>query len=334
MRLQLLLTAMVATMFAQQTQQVPPSGSVGTRTPVAPSPYQRPCGTVATDVCKVAVTIPRGATREQVYQMAAKAEQQGRKGEALSYLEKSAEMGYVRAQAAVGIDYANGKGEPRDPRKAVYWLGLAAAQGSRGAQDKLGALYENGDGLPRDQVKALRYYQDAAAQHDSDAEFALGVDYEFGRGLEHNRAKAIQYLRQSSVDGKDTDGADLANVLAKAPASLQFRSFDEIGAYLHPKSTVQSGEACNGVPTFTGATNRWGVKSSMDVLFQSSRLSLAESRSQRGDDALLPKVISSSTLLRCMWGYKGGNPVSSQAPPARIKPGMEQVTCDFDLSAY
>jgi hypothetical protein len=244
---------------AQQMQQAPPSGSVGNRIPVAPQPYQRACGTVATDVCKVPVTIPPGATGEQVYQMAAKAEQQGRKGEALSYLEKSAEMGYVRAQAAVGIDYANGKGEPHDPQKAVYWLGLAAKQGSRGAQDKLGAIYEDGDGVPKDQAKALQYYHLAAAQHDTDAEFALGIDYEFGRGVEHDRAKAIQYLRQSSVDGKDADGTELANVLAAAPASMHFHNFDEITAYLHPKPAMRSGGACGGVPTFTGAFNRWGV---------------------------------------------------------------------------
>src|ERR1017187_5760528 len=75
-------------METQQTQQVPPSGSVGNRIPVAPQPYQRACGTVATDVCKVPLTIPPGATGEQVYQMAARAEQQGRKGEALSYLDR------------------------------------------------------------------------------------------------------------------------------------------------------------------------------------------------------------------------------------------------------
>ncbi len=242
-----------------QPQQVPPSGSNGRYVPVAPKPYQRACGTVATDVCKVPVTIPPGATGEQVYQMAAQAEQQGHRGEALSYLEKSAEMGYVRAQAAIGIDYANGRGEPRDAQKAVYWLSLAAKQGSRGAQDKLGAIYENGDGVEKDQAKALQFYELAAAQHDSDAEFALGIDYEFGRGVAHNRAKAIEYLRQSSVDGKDGDGTELANVLAGAPAATQFHNFEEISAYLQPKTAARSGGACGGVPTFTGTSNRWGV---------------------------------------------------------------------------
>jgi len=86
----------------------------------------------------------------------------------------------------------------------------------------------------------------------------LGLDYEFGLGVEHNRSKAIQYLRQSSVDGKDTDGSDLANVLSRAPASRHFHNFDEISAYLHPKSTVKGGTNCQGVATFTGVVNSFG----------------------------------------------------------------------------
>ena len=227
--------------------------------PVQSQPYKRKCGTIATDVCPTDVAVPPGATGDQVYQMAAQAEKQGRKGDALAYLLKSAGMGYARAQSAVGIDYANGKGLPRDPQKAVYYLGLAAAQGNHGAQEKLGDMYDHGDGVAVDQVKALRYFQLAAEQHDTNAEFALGVHYEFGTGVPHNRALAIQYLRRSSADGHDADGSDLANVLAKAPASRQFHSFDEISAYLHPPRVVQGGPGCEGVPTFTGATNRWGV---------------------------------------------------------------------------
>lgn len=243
--------------FEAAQQQAPVQRQGGYQS-VQPQPYQRRCGTVATDVCPTNVTVPAGATGEQLYQMAAQAEQQGRKGDALAYLQKSAEKGYARAQSAVGIDYADGKGMPRDPQKAVYYLGLAAAQGNHGAQAKLGEMYEHGDGVTIDRAKAIGYYQAAAAQHDTNAEFALGVDYEFGNGVAHNRAQAIQYLRRSSVDGHDTDGTDLANVLAKAPASRQFHNFDEISAYLHPPRTVKGGAGCEGVPTFTGTMNRFG----------------------------------------------------------------------------
>jgi hypothetical protein len=202
--------------------------------PVAPQPYKRKCGTIATDVCTTDIAVPPGATGEQLYQMAAQAEQQGRKGDALSYLLKSAEKGYARAQSAVGIDYADGKGMQQDLSKAVYYLGLAAAQGNRGAEAKLGEILEDGQGVPRDEGRAIALFRASAAQHDTNAEFALGVDYEFARGVPHNRATAIQYLRQSSVDGHDTYGTELADVLAKAPGSRQFHSFDEVDAFVHP----------------------------------------------------------------------------------------------------
>ena len=225
--------------------------------PVTPVPYQRKCGTMATDVCATNVTIPPGATGEQLYQMATQAEQQGRKGDALGYLEASAAKGYARAQAAVGIDYADGKGMPRDPQKAVYYLGLAAGQGSRGAQAKLGEMYDKGDGVAVDHARAFEYYRAAAEQHDTNAEFGMGVDDEFGIGVAHDRARAIEYLRRSSADGHDTYGTELADVLAKAPASRVFHSFDEISAYLHPPVQRKAG-ACGPVPVLRGVMNSFG----------------------------------------------------------------------------
>jgi hypothetical protein len=236
---------------------MPVNGQTGYYRPVAPQTYQRKCGTIATDVCPTDIAVPPGATGEQLYEMAAQAEQQGRKGDALAYLLKSADKGYVRAQSAVGIDYADGKGLPRDAQKAVHYLELAAAQGSRGAEAKLGEILEDGNGVPRDEERAITLFRASAAQHDSDAEFALGVDYEFGRGVPHNRALAIQYLRQSSVDGHDTYGSELAALLAKAPASRQFHDFGEIGAYAHPPTQMKPG-ACGPMPTFTGLVNRYG----------------------------------------------------------------------------
>jgi hypothetical protein len=227
--------------------------------PVAPIPYKRKCGTIATDVCPTDIAVPPGASGEQLFQMAAQAEQQGRKSDALSYLLKSADKGYVRAQAAVGIDYADGKGLPRDMQKAVQYLELAAAQGSRGAEAKLGEIYENGDGVAADQTRALEYYRSSAAQHDTNAEFALGVAYEFGNGVAHDRALAIQYLRQSSVDGHDTNGTELANALAKVPASRRFQSFNELFAYLHPPAPPRSGGQCGGTPTLFAGFSRWGT---------------------------------------------------------------------------
>ena len=193
-------------------------------------------------VGRVQVSIPPGATAEQVFQMAGTANANGQRAQALAYLEKSAEMGYPKAEWSIGIDYLKGIGERMNTQQAVHWLSLSADAGYRAGQYQMGDLYERGEGVPRDQARAIQMYKLAAAQHSADAEFALGLDYEFGTGLAHNRALAIQYLRESSKDGTNTIGAELANDLAKAPASMQFSSLDDIGAYLHPVRKLKPGE--------------------------------------------------------------------------------------------
>jgi hypothetical protein len=234
-----------------------PQQRPGYYTPVQPQPYQRKCGTIATDVCPSDVSVPAGATGEQLYTLAQHAEKAGRKSDAEGYLIKSAEMGYVRAEAALGLQYADGRGMPHDDAKALQYLNAAAKQGSAGAESKLGDMYDKGEGVARDPAAALRYYQAAAQQHNSSAEFNLGLKYEFGDGVAHNRATAIQYLRRASVDGHEDSMAQLADALAKAPASKEFHSLDDISAYLHPAVHMKAG-ACGAVPTLSPILNGQG----------------------------------------------------------------------------
>src|SRR6202041_3796461 len=68
-------TPITFTMLATSQNGVnyPPVQQQGGRyiIPVQPQqPYQRACGTTATDICEVPVTIPPGATAEQVYKLA------------------------------------------------------------------------------------------------------------------------------------------------------------------------------------------------------------------------------------------------------------------------
>ncbi len=220
---------------AQNGAYYPPLGQQqGGRYPVQPQPYQG------------SVTVPPGATGEQVYQMAMNANSNGQKGQAIAYLQKSAEMGYPKGEWAIGIDYLKGVGVRHDLQQAVHWLSLSADAGFRAGQYQMGDMYERGEGVPQDGARAIQMYQLAAAQHSADAEFALGLDYEFGKNVGHNRQLAIQYLRESSRDGTNTIGNDLANALAKAPATMRFASLEDIGAYLHPphKLTAQDRARC------------------------------------------------------------------------------------------
>ncbi len=205
----------------------------------------RPCGGYMMAPCKAAgVSIPEGATGEQVYQMAAQAEAAHQPSNVvMGYIEKSAQMGYVRAQAALGEDYLNGKGQPKDAQKAFYWLNLAADQHSRAAQDLMGEFYEDGKAVAHDQAKAIHYFTLSAAQHYGPAELDLGLDYEFGRGVAHSRAQAIAYLKRAAADGNDQIAANYANALSRAPASSRFTSESQLAAFTNapaPSSNSQS----------------------------------------------------------------------------------------------
>ena len=230
----------------------------GYYTPVQPQTYHRRCGTVATDVCEVPVTIPPNATGEQLYQMAKKADASGRKGEGLSYLKASAERGYAMAQGVLGMALLTGKGAMKDTASGVALLEKAAEQGNRGAQVELGMAFEDGELVRGDQAKAVHYLKAAAAQHHSEAEYRLGLDYEIGRGVGHDRALAIEWLRKAASDGAPRAGAT-ANALAKARVAW-FHSMDELDAYLAPPVPHMKLGACGPVPTFRGVVNqKYGI---------------------------------------------------------------------------
>jgi hypothetical protein len=203
--------------------------------PVQPQqPYQRACGTTATDICEVPVTIPPGATAEQVYQLANQALGMRQLGQQLAYIRKSAEMGYAPAQYVLGEYYLTHRIAENDwPKKGAYWLGQSASQGDGAAQVALGIEYEDGkNNIPRDQAKAIELFKAAAAQHKSLAELRLGLDYEFANGVPHNRALAIQYLRRAAAGGVPTAAAK-ADFLAKSSGG-HYQSLGDLDAAMYP----------------------------------------------------------------------------------------------------
>ncbi|HEY6851702.1 MAG TPA: tetratricopeptide repeat protein [Terracidiphilus sp.] len=203
--------------------------------PVQPQqPYQRACGTTATDICEVPVAIPPGASAEQVYQLANQALGRHQLGQQLAYIRKSAEMGYDRAEYVLGEYYLTHRIAENDwPQKGAYWLGLSASQGNGAAQLALGIELEDGkNNVPRDQARAIELFKAAAAQHQGLAELRLGLDYEFANGLPHNRPLAIQYLRRAAADGVPTATAK-ADFLAKSSGG-RYQSLGELDAAMYP----------------------------------------------------------------------------------------------------
>ncbi len=69
---------------------------------------------------------------------------------AFQYTLQAAEQGYVPAQAAVGMLYANGKGVQQNYAEAGKWWVKAAEGGHLLAANHVAILYRNGEGVPRD----------------------------------------------------------------------------------------------------------------------------------------------------------------------------------------
>lgn len=80
-----------------------------------------------------------------------------------------ADRGDVRAQVALAIIYATGRGVPQDYAAAASWYRKAADQGYVNAQYNLGLMYANGQGIPQDHVSAHMWWNLSAARGDKDA---------------------------------------------------------------------------------------------------------------------------------------------------------------------
>jgi TPR repeat protein len=244
-----LLSALaISSAAAQQQAPLPPSGSGGGYyKPVNPQPQTGPpCGHYGTAPCKAQVTIAPGASAESLFQLGANALQNRQPSAAAAYFEASANMGYVRAEAALGFEYVNGTGVPIDLQKGIHWLTLAAQQGSRGAESQLGQFYEEGTGVPKDQARAIALYKSSAEQHFFQAERSLGIDYELGNGVPRSRAQALVLLKRAADDGNDASSAKLYNMLLHAPATRHFANFDELAAAANPPAPTISQSAPPG----------------------------------------------------------------------------------------
>jgi hypothetical protein len=84
-------------------------------------------------------------------------------GDAIPWYQKSANAGYVPAQAELGFCYLTGTGVTRDERLAAHWLTEAARQGEPYAQLNLGTMYEDGSGVDRNLAQARALYAQAAS---------------------------------------------------------------------------------------------------------------------------------------------------------------------------
>jgi len=93
--------------------------------------------------------------------------------EAISWYQKAAEKGYVKAQFSLGRCYELGMCIKQDYAKAIEWYRKAAEQNNIEAQYKLGIFYYQGKGVKEDYTKAVEWLRKAAEQGESEAQEML-----------------------------------------------------------------------------------------------------------------------------------------------------------------
>lgn len=122
---------------------------------------------------------------------------------AISYFEKSAELGSVNALFNIGYIYNSGLGIQEDKKKAFYWYIKAALKGHVNAQFNCGAMYDGGIGTKTDKVKALQWYEKAAEQGHIFAQYNCGNMYYYGSGAAKDLEKALYWYTKAAEQGDD-----------------------------------------------------------------------------------------------------------------------------------
>ena len=129
---------------------------------------------------------------------------------AVSYLEKSAQLGNVNAQYLLGkVCLEAGIG---NLAQAITWMSKSAEAGNAGAQYALGKLYRDGTHVEKDIPKAVGMFTAAAEQKNEYAAYQLGRLYLAGEDISRNALEAVKWLMLSSDLGNAHAGYALAKL--------------------------------------------------------------------------------------------------------------------------
>jgi TPR repeat protein len=187
----------------------------------------------------------------------------GRDSEAVAAFHKAADLGYIRAQWALGyhdiyvppVNYERGKEE----------LEKAAASGDVYAIQSLGQMYYEGRGIAKDLEKARGLFEIAARRGHTFAMNSLGRMYQRGETVPANPELARRYWEESAARG-DIYGIDNLGWAAlegvggdKDPAKAMkyFKQAYELG---HPEAPTNIGRLYFmgvGVPVDFAEARRW-----------------------------------------------------------------------------
>jgi TPR repeat protein len=113
--------------------------------------------------------------------------------------QKAADLGFVPAQATLGVLFARIK----NLDQAVFWWGKAAEQGDPEAQYNLALMFNKGQGVEQNLELAFHWFGEAAQQGVPSAQSRLGIVYATGEGVALDAIEAHKWFIIASESGDE-----------------------------------------------------------------------------------------------------------------------------------
>jgi TPR repeat protein len=120
-----------------------------------------------------------------------------------TYLVHKAEAGDVEAQFFLGASFAGGmEGFPKDYEQAIKWYRKSAELGYAKAQVALGLCYKEGQGVLGDYKEAVKWFMKSAEQGDAEGQCFLGYSYAIGEGVPQDIDEAVKWWTKAAKQGQ------------------------------------------------------------------------------------------------------------------------------------
>ncbi len=204
-------------------------------------------------------------------------------GEAATWYERSAEMGFAPAQYRIGNMLEKGTGVDRDIAAAKNWYQMAAQQGNASAMHNLAVLFAMGADGEVDNDSAARWFVEAAELGVTDSQFNLGILSAKGVGVPQDLMESYKWFA----------------LAAKAGDKDAIKKRDEVAGALRPEQLEKA----------RVAAELWKVK---PVIVEANSVTIPDAWSD--DEAPttagidMKKAVKNIQLLLIKNGYNPGSP--------------------------
>jgi TPR repeat protein len=170
----------------------------------AKPPVELPSFFTKEEVARIRSLAEGGDARAQAYLGVMYAEGRGVVADevaAFEWFRQAAEQGHLESVYYLGIIHLQGTGTPVDLPEAVKWLRKAAERGHVKAQYMLSLACGAGQGTTEDPAEAAKWTLKAAEQGHVRAQTNMAFHYRKGAGVPADREKALYWFRKAANQG-------------------------------------------------------------------------------------------------------------------------------------